>query len=98
MHGPKSPFLLAHGPGVVVINCWDKFCTLGRAPRTKETLLDFHKWCQVTRHPRVFRRLTGCQRTLEIWSVTRNPNVVGWADRKLARIEMGQISPTYFGP
>ena len=36
---------------------------LGRAPPTKETLLDFRKWCQVTRHPRVFRGLTGCQRT-----------------------------------
>ena len=23
-------------------------CVLGRAPCTKETLLDFHKWCQVT--------------------------------------------------
>ena len=98
MHGLKSPFLLVHGPDVVVVNCWDKFCTLRRAPRTKETLLDFHEWCRVTQHPRVFRRLTGCQRTLGIWGVTRNPNVVSWADRKLARIEMGQISPTCFGP
>ena len=62
MHGPKWSFLLAHGPGVVVVNCWDKFCTLGRAPLTNETLPDFRKWCRVTRHPRVFRRLTGCQR------------------------------------
>ena len=23
-------------------------CTLGRAPRTKETLLDFREWCRVT--------------------------------------------------
>ena len=37
-------------------------CILGRAPRTKETLLDFCEWCRVTRHPRVFRGLTGCQR------------------------------------
>ena len=36
---------------------------LGRAPRTKETLLDFLKWRRVTRHPLVFRRLTGSQRT-----------------------------------
>ena len=36
---------------------------LGRALRTKETLPDFMKWCQVTRHPLVFRRLTGSQRT-----------------------------------
>ena len=35
---------------------------LGRAPRTKETLPDFREWFRVTRHPRVFRRLTGCQR------------------------------------
>ena len=32
---------------------------LGRAPRTKETLLDFLKWRRVTRHPLVFRELTG---------------------------------------
>ena len=57
MHGPKWPFLLAHGPGVVVVNCWDRFCTLGRASHTKETLSDFREWCRVTRHPRVFRRL-----------------------------------------
>ena len=73
MNGPKWPFLLAHGPGVVVVNCWDRFCTLGRAPRTKETLPDFHEWCRVTRYPRVFRRLTGCQRTLGKWGVTKSP-------------------------
>ena len=53
--------LLACGPCVVIVNCWDRFCTLGRAPRTKETLPDFREWCQVIRHPRVFHRLTGCQ-------------------------------------
>ena len=36
---------------------------LGRAPRAKETLSDFHEWRQVTRHPLVFRGLTGSQRT-----------------------------------
>ena len=36
---------------------------LGRAPRTKEALPDFLKWRQVTRHPLVFRGLTGSQRT-----------------------------------
>ena len=30
--------LLTCGPCVVIVNCWDRFCTLGRAPRTKETL------------------------------------------------------------
>ena len=71
MHRPKRPFLLAHGPGVVVVNCWDNFCTLGRAPRKKETMLDFREWCRVTQHPRVFRRLTGCQRTPRKWGVTK---------------------------
>ena len=73
MYGPKWPFLLiliVYGPDVVVVNCWDKFCILGRAPRTKETLHDFHEWCQVTRHPRIFRRLTGCHQTPGKWGVT----------------------------
>ena len=61
MHGPEWPFLLARGPGVVVVKCWDRLY-LGRAPRTKETLPDFREWCRVTRHPKVFRGLTGCQR------------------------------------
>ena len=38
---------------------------LGRAPHTKESLPDFLKWCRVTRHPLVFRGLTGSQRTPE---------------------------------
>ena len=43
---------------------------LGRAPRTKETLPDFLKWCRVTRPPLVFRGLTGSQRTPGFWDVT----------------------------
>ena len=43
---------------------------LGRAPRTKETLPDFLKWRRVTRHPLVFRELTGSQRTPVFWGVT----------------------------
>ena len=49
----------------VIVN-WDRFMQvmyLGRAPRTKETLPDFRKRRQVTRHPLVFRGLTGSQRT-----------------------------------
>ena len=45
---------------------WDRFMQvlyLGRASRTKETLPDFRKKCRVTRHSRVFRGLTGSQRT-----------------------------------
>ena len=61
-------FLFLCGPGVVIVKFWDRLpligtgCILGKAPRTKETLLDFLEWCRVTRHPRVFRGLTGCQR------------------------------------
>ena len=36
---------------------------LGRAPRIKETLPDFREKSRVTRHSRVFRGLTGSQRT-----------------------------------
>ena len=36
---------------------------LGRAPRTKKTLPDFHEWRRVTRHPLVFHGLTGSQWT-----------------------------------
>ena len=36
---------------------------LGRALRIKETLPDFCEKCRVTRHSRVFRGLTGSQRT-----------------------------------
>ena len=43
---------------------------LGRAPHTKETLLDFREKCRVTRHSRVFRGLMGSQRTPGIWGVT----------------------------
>ena len=52
---------------------WDRFMQvlyLGRAPRTKETLPDFREKCRVTRHSRVFRGLTGSQRTPGIWGVT----------------------------
>ena len=67
--------LLACGPCVVIVNFWDRFCTLGRAPRTKETLPDFCEWCRVTRHPRVFRGLTGCQRDTPV--LRRHTNSIG---------------------
>ena len=40
--------LLAFGPCVVIVNLLGQVCTLGRAPRTKETLPDFHELCRVT--------------------------------------------------
>ena len=52
---------------------WDRFMQvlyLGRAPRTKETLPNFREKCRVTRHSRVFRELTGSQRTPGVWGVT----------------------------
>ena len=36
---------------------------LVRAPRIKKTLPDFCEKCRVTRHSRIFRGLTGSQRT-----------------------------------
>ena len=66
--------LLACGPCVVIVNLLGQVCTLGKAPRTKETLPDFHEWCRVTRHPRIFYRLKGCQRTPGEWGVTRVTN------------------------
>ena len=51
---------------------------LGRAPRTKETLPDFREKCRVTRHSRVFRGLTGSQRTLGFGaSQPGHPRTVG---------------------
>ena len=50
---------------------------LGRAPRTKETMPDFHEWRRVTRHPLVFRRLTGSQRTPGIWGVIAWYQILG---------------------
>ena len=50
---------------------WDMFIQvlyLSRAPRTKETLPDFLKWRWVTRHPLVFRGLTGSQWTPGFWA------------------------------
>ena len=62
--------LFACGPCVTILNCLGQVLYLGRVPRTKETLPDFHEWCRVTRHPLVFRELTGCQRTPRFWGVT----------------------------
>ena len=48
---------------------------LGRAPRTKGTLPNFCEKRWVTRHSRVFRGLTGSQRTPGKWSVTNLPEL-----------------------
>ena len=49
---------------------WDMLGTMGRASRTRETLPDFRESCRVTRHSRIFRGLTGSQRTPGVWGVT----------------------------
>ena len=62
--GPKWPYWIYIYIAYIVD--WDRFIQvlyLGRAPRTKETLPDFREKCRVTRHSRVFRGLTGSQRT-----------------------------------
>ena len=70
VYGPKCPFYSCcdyiglFGTGFIQV------LYLGRAPSTKETLPDFMKWCWVTRHPLVFRGLTGSQRTPGFWGVT----------------------------
>ena len=35
--------LLVFGPCVVIVYGWDTLCTLGKVPRTKETLSDFRE-------------------------------------------------------
>ena len=49
---------------------WDRLGTMGRAPRTRETLPDFRESGWVIRHSRVFCGLTGSQRTPGFWGVT----------------------------
>ena len=44
--------------------------TKGRAACTKETLPDFRERCRVARHSRIFRGLTGSQRTPGFRGVT----------------------------
>ena len=62
--------LLTCGPCEFIVNYVGQVLYLGKAPRTKETLPDFREWCRVTLHSRVFRGLTGCQRTPEFWGIT----------------------------
>ena len=70
MQGPKWPLFYLHLDNVWSLLMLGQVYTLGRAPRTKETLPDFRERCRVTRHSRVFRGLTGCQRTPRFWDVT----------------------------
>ena len=51
--GPRGRF--THGYDI--LNCLGQVLYLGIAPRTKETMPDFHERCWVTRHSRVFPRV-----------------------------------------
>ena len=62
---PKRLFLLMYISSNV--DDWDRWF-LGRAPLTRETLPDFRELCRVTRHSRVFHKLTGSQRTPREWA------------------------------
>ena len=70
VYGPKWPFYSCcdyiglFGTGFIQV------LYFGRAPRTKETLPNFREKCRVTRHSRVFRGLTGSQRTPGIRGIT----------------------------
>ena len=55
---------------MVILNFLGQVLYLGRTPRTKETMPDFPEWCRLTRHPRLFRGLTGRQWTPGFWGVT----------------------------
>ena len=71
--GPSGRFthgLLYWIVGTGYIQVIYRLCTKGRAPRIKENLLDFLERCRVARHLRVFRGLTGSQRTPGFWGVT----------------------------
>ena len=63
VYGPKWPFYSCCDYIGLLGTGFMQVLYLGRAPRTKETLPDFLKWRRVTRHPLVFRGLTGSQRT-----------------------------------
>ena len=70
VYGSKWPFYSCCDYIGLFGTCFVHVLYLGRAPRTMETLPDFHEKYRVTRHSQVFRRFTGSQRTLEIRGVT----------------------------
>ena len=74
VHGPKWPFYSCYNHSGLLRTGFMQVMYLGRAPRTNETLPNFLKWRRVTRHPLVFHRLTGSQRTPGI-GVSQNPTV-----------------------
>ena len=87
--GPKWPFYSC----IWILDCWDRLCTKGRAPHTKETLPDFRERCRVTRHSRAFPRIDG-------WSTDpRDLGVTAWYQSLGIRIprELGFGYPSSLG-
>ena len=82
--------LLMLGLYCTVLDRYMQALYLDRAPRTKETLPDFHEKCRVARHSRVFRGLTGSQRSPGFWGVTDG---LEWEDQSI----MHNLTP-YFQP
>ena len=61
--GLKWSFYLCHNYIGLLGTGFIQVMYVGRASRTKETLPNCLKWRRVTRHPLVFRGLTGNRRT-----------------------------------
>ena len=55
--------------------CLCRFCIWVELPVQRRLYQIFVKKCRVTRHSRVFRGLTGSQRTLRVWGVTENRHI-----------------------
>ena len=71
-YGPKWPYYSCDWIYCIYWTVWDRicrFCNWVELP-VQRRLSDFMKWRRVTRHPLVFRRLTGSQRTPGFWGVT----------------------------
>ena len=77
IYGPKWSFYSCCNYIGLLGTCFMQVMYLGRAPRTKETLPYFLKWRRVTRHPLVFRGLTGSQRAPRVWGVTNGVSFFG---------------------
>ena len=70
MQGPKWPvILLTCGLGEVILIVGTGYVPWVGFP-VQRRLCSIFEWCRVTRHSRVFRGLTGCQRTPGFWGVT----------------------------
>ena len=64
MQGPKRPLFYSHlDPVWSLYMVGTSYVPWVELPVQRRLCPIFHEWCWVTRHPRVFRGLTGSQRT-----------------------------------